>query len=127
LVLSVAKDINAITRPDVVRVLDGIVSSGTPYRANRALAALKKLMSWALDRGTIAINPIAGLKPPHKEQARDRVLSDPELARLLNVTDAEGYPFGDMFKMLVMTGQRRGEVTGMRWSEIDWERRTWTI
>jgi integrase len=122
-----SKDINAIRRPDVVRVLDGIIAHGTPYRANRALAALKKLMSWALDRGIIEINPIAGLKPPHKEQARDRVLSDPELARLLNVTDAEGYPFGDMFKMLVMTGQRRGEVTGMRWSEIDWERRTWTI
>src|SRR5215467_992945 len=88
-----AKDINAIRRPDVVRVLDGIVSSGTPYRANRALAALKKLMNWALDRGIIEINPIAGLKPPHKEQARDRVLSDVELTILLHVADAEGYPF----------------------------------
>jgi integrase len=122
-----AKEINTIRRPDVVRVLDGIVASGTPYRANRALAALKKLMSWALDRGMIEMNPIAGLKPPHKEQARDRVLSDPELASLLNVSDAEGYPFGDMFKMLIYTGQRRGEVTGMQWSEIDWERRIWAI
>ena len=49
-----------IKRSDIVRVLDEIVASGTPYRANRALAALKKLMSWALDRGMIDINPIAG-------------------------------------------------------------------
>ena len=55
---------------DIVRVLDEIVASGTPYRANRALAALKKLMSWALDRGMIDVNPIAGLKPPHREHSR---------------------------------------------------------
>jgi hypothetical protein len=49
-----------ITRADIVRVLDEIVASGTPYRANRVLAALKKLLSWALDRGMIELNPIAG-------------------------------------------------------------------
>ena len=45
-----------IVRSDVVRVLDEIVA-GTPYRANRALAALKKLMNWALDRGMIESQP----------------------------------------------------------------------
>jgi len=49
-----------------VHVLDQIVASGRPYRANRALAALKKLTNWALDRGMIEVNPIAGLKPPHR-------------------------------------------------------------
>jgi hypothetical protein len=70
-----SKSLVDLTRGDIVRVLDQIVASGTPYRANRVLAALKKLMSWALDRGMIDLNPIAGLKPPHKEQARERVLS----------------------------------------------------
>jgi hypothetical protein len=45
------KPLKQIMRSDVVRVLDEIVASGTPYRANRSLAALKKLMNWALDRG----------------------------------------------------------------------------
>ena len=91
--------------------------------ANRALSTIKKLMNWALDRGMIEVNPIAGLKPPAKEYARERILTDRELNALLVAADAQGYPFGDMFKMLVLTGQRRGEVTGMRWSEIYLDRR----
>ena len=122
-----AKPLTQIVRSDVVRVLDEIVASGTPYRANRALAALKKLMNWALDRGMIEVNPIAGLKPPHKERARETVLSDEDLASLMRAADVEGYPFGDAVKLLILTGQRRSEVAEMRWSEIDLERAIWTI
>jgi integrase len=119
--------LNEIKRSDVVRALDVLIASGKPYAANRALAAIKKLMSWALDRGMIEVNPIAGLKPPAKEHSRERILTERELCALLVAADAEGYPFGDLFNMLILTGQRRGEVTGMRWSEIDFERRMWTI
>ena len=119
--------LDLIKRSDVVRVLDALVASGKPYTANRALAALKKLMNWALDRGTLTVNPIAGLKPPVKERSRDRVLTDDELRDLIIAADAEGYPFGDMFKMLALTAQRRNEVSHMRWSEIDFGRRVWTI
>jgi integrase len=122
-----AKPLDELRRSDVVRILDEIVTSGTPYRANRALAAIKKVMSWALDRGMIEVNPIAGLKPPHKEHARERTLTDRELNALLTVAEAESYPFGDVFRLLVLTAQRRGEVAGMRWSEIDFDRRIWTI
>jgi integrase len=122
-----SKPIDAIKRSDVVRVLDVIVASGRPYSANRALAHLKKLMNWSLDRGMLEVNPIAGLKPPVREHARDRVLTDRELSALLVAATAEGYPFGHLFTLLVLTGQRRGEVTGMRWSEIDFEGRVWTI
>ena len=122
-----AKPLGQIARSDIVRVLDGIVASGTPYRANRALAALKKLISWSLDRGMIEVNPIAGLKPPHKERPREQVLSDDDLASLMKATDAEGYPFGDAIKLLILTGQRRSEVAEMRWSEVDFERGVWTI
>lgn len=116
-----------IKRSDVVRVLDEIVASGTPYRANRALAALKKLMSWALDRGMIEVNPIAGLKPPHKEKSRERILSEDELGQLFNAADSEGYPFGSLVRMLILTGQRRTEVAQMRWSELDWDQCLWSI
>ena len=105
-----AKPLGQTARSDVVRVLDEIVASGTPYRANRALAALKKLMNWALDRGMVAVNPIAGLKAPHRERARELVLSDEGLVSLLRAADVEGYPFGDVMKLLVLTGQRRSEV-----------------
>ena len=122
-----ARPLTQIKRSDVVRVLDDVVASGTPYRANRALAALKKLMSWSLDRGVIEVNPIAGLKPPHKERSRERILSDAELVAFLDAAESEAYPFGTAFTILLLTGQRRGEVAEMRWSEIDLDGRVWTI
>jgi integrase len=119
--------ITEIKRTDVVRALDELIASGMQVGANRALAGLKKLMNWSLDRGVLSVNPIAGLKPPAVEVARERVLADHELAKLLAVADEEGYPFGPALKILALTAQRRGEVTGMKWSEVDLDRQTWTI
>jgi hypothetical protein len=55
--------LHQIKRTDAVRVLDQLIGAGMTSGANRALAALKKLMNWALDRGMIEVNPITGLKP----------------------------------------------------------------
>lgn len=119
--------IRSISRPQVVQILDSIVANGTPYRANRALAALKRVFSWALDRGIIEVHPILGLKPPAKEIARERVLSDAELRELFAATKNETYPFSHILLLLALTGQRRSEVSGMRWSEVDLKSRLWTI
>ena len=64
------------------------------------------------------------MKPLSKERSRERVLSDDELGALWAACDAEGYPFGDCMKLLILSGQRRAE---MRWSEIDLEKRLWTL
>ncbi|WP_137390945.1 tyrosine-type recombinase/integrase [Rhodoligotrophos defluvii] len=122
-----SRPIDQIKRAEVVRVIDTILANGTPYRANRALAAIKKLFAWCLDRGTIEVNPTAALKLPTKEVARDRVLNDRELVVCWKAAEAEGFPFDKFTHMLILTGQRRGEVAGMRWSEIDFERAMWTI
>ncbi|MDU8945943.1 tyrosine-type recombinase/integrase [Ovoidimarina sediminis] len=119
--------IDQIQRGAVVRILDQMIADGAPGRANNALATLKKLLNWCLDRGMIDINPIAGLKPPTKPKARDRVLTDPEISRFLLAAEDEGYPFGTLAKLLLLTGQRRGEVSEMRWSQVDFETATWTI
>jgi integrase len=121
------RPIDEIKRPEVVAVLDSIMAKGTPYRANRALAAIKKLFCWCVDRGVLDFNPLAGLKPPAKETARDRVLTDKELAACWHEADIEDFPFGPFLKLLILTGQRRGEVSGMQWPEIDFERALWTI
>ncbi len=121
------KSLEDIERSEVVRILDEIVANGTPGRANHALAALKKLLNWCLDRGMIKANPIAGLKPPTKPKARDRILMESELSALWSAAEDEGYPFGTLTQILILTGQRRGEVSEMRWSEIDFATETWTI
>lgn len=122
-----AVPIDQIKRPHVVRILDGIIAGGAPARANRALAAIKKLMNWSVDRGLLETSPIVGLKPPTKEVARDRVLSDEELLACWRGAGAEGFPFAQFLHLLILTGQRRGEVAEMRWSEIDFQTATWTI
>jgi Arm DNA-binding domain/Phage integrase central domain len=121
------RPLDDIRRAEIVRVLDTLVANGTPYRANRALSAIKKLLNWALNRGMIDVNPIAGQRMPTKECARDRILSDDEIERLICAAKVEGHPFGIIYLVLLLTGQRRGEVSAMRWSEVDLQRRLWTI
>jgi integrase len=121
------KRLDEVKRSDIVKVLDDIIAGGAPFRANRALAAIKKLFAWSLGRGLIEINPIAGIRPPTKERHRDRVLRDGEIARLWSASEELGYPFGPLLQLLLLTAQRRGEVAEMRWSQVDFERRVWTI
>jgi Arm DNA-binding domain len=119
------RPLDQIRRAEIVLVLDTIVANGTPYRANRALSAIKKLLNWALNRGMIDVNPIAGERMPTKECARDRILSEYEIEQLIRAAKTHGYPFGAIYLVLLLTGQRRGEVSAMRWSEIDLQRRLW--
>ena len=84
------------------------------------------VFNWAIQRDLIATNPCDRIRPPAAEEARDRVLTDSEWA-LWIACGAIGGRFGDLFKWLVLTGQRRDEVAGMRWTEIDLTGKTWTI
>src|SRR6516225_3576172 len=59
--------------------------------------------------------------------ARLRALSDDELRWFWQACDETGWPFGPLFKLLLLTAQRRGEVAGMAWSELDLHNRVWTI
>jgi hypothetical protein len=67
------RPLGEIKRADVLKILDSIMGEGKPYRANRALASIKKLFAWSRDRGYIEHHPIDRLKPPGKEIARDRI------------------------------------------------------
>lgn len=120
------KRIDEIKRADVVKACD-VIHKSAPVSANRALAHLKHLMGWCVERGMIDASPIAGMKPLSKERSRERVLTDDELGALWTACDAEGYPFGDCMKLLILSGQRRAEVAEMRWSELDLEKRLWTL
>ncbi|WP_421360241.1 tyrosine-type recombinase/integrase [Agrobacterium rosae] len=124
--------INAIKRGDVVRELERLISDigdhgGKGTRANRGLAAIKKLYSWCVDQGIVEISPVAGLKPLIKEVSRDRYLTDDEIIAYWNGCEAEGYPFEQFGKLLLLTGQRRDEIASMRWSELDMHRGTLTL
>jgi integrase len=90
-----------------------------PIAANRLLAQLRKIFNWALDEELITSSPVTRLTPPAPERERDRVLSADEVVLLWSQFDGLSYPFGPLFQLLLTTGQRRGEVARMRWSEVD--------
>jgi integrase len=122
-----SRPIASISRRDVLDLIEGIIGRGAEVQANRTLARLRALFNWAIEKDRVAVSPIARMKLPTHEQARDRVLSDDELRWLWQGCEEIGWPFGPLVKLLVLTAQRRDEVAGMTWGEVDFERRVWTI
>jgi integrase len=118
--------LSSVTRADVHELLDQIADRA-PIMANRCLAALRKMCAWAVDREIIKVSPCAGLEAPADETSRDRVLVDDELEAVWQGAEAMGWPFGYIVRILILTGQRRGEVAGMRWQELDFDAKTWTL
>jgi integrase len=119
-----ALPISEIKRVDVKTMLREKARTA-PVSAARTLAVAQKIFNWALDEGIIDATPIARLTPPAPPRERDRVLSNDEIKALWGASAKMGYPFGAILRLLFVTGQRRGEVAGMRWSEIDGT--FWTI
>ena len=97
----------------------------TPVLANNAFARIRTLFRWARRRRYITHSPCEGLQLPSRLVARSRVLSDEELALVLK--GATSYPFGMIVQLLILTGQRRREIGGLRWDYIDEKGRTITL
>jgi integrase len=118
--------LSEIGKSDIHSLLDPIADRA-PVLANRCLATLRRMCSWAVERGLIEASPCAGIKAPAAEKARDRVLVDDELKTVWQACETIGWPFGPLVRLLILTGQRRGEIAGMRWAEIDINSRTLTL
>ena len=112
------RQISTIGRRDINDLIDAVADRGAIVMARRLHAHLHRLFRWAVGRGILETNPMAHLPKPGSEVARDRVLTDPELAQVFKNTTKLRPPFGAIFQLLVLTGARRGEITGLRWSEI---------
>jgi integrase len=119
--------LSSITRANVNALLDEIVDNGAPIGANRTFSAFRKLCKWSIGRGIIERSPCDGVTAPSPEIRRNRVLDDSEIKLVWEAAESTGRPFGPVIKLLILTGQRRDEVAGMRWSEVDLGARTWTL
>src|SRR6266446_6815879 len=121
------RPIATITRRDINAILDTITDRGAEVQANRVLARLRTLFAWAVERDYLSASPVVRMKPPTKERSRDRALSEDEIRWFWQATGELGWPFGPLFRLLLVTAQRRDEVASIAWPELDFERRVWTI
>ena len=110
----------SIKRQDVTRLLFD-VAAHAPVAANRLRAMLSKLFGWATDSGLLDENPMLGVKKPHREgRGKTRILSDPEIRVIWRTLEAADIALGTIaaLKVLLLTGQRPGEVAGMAADEL---------
>ena len=115
-----AKDAAAITRRDLISFLDE-VKRAAPVQANRIQSVVCGLFNWAVEDEILDANPIARLKKRAKEAASTRVLSDVEiwvLWRALDNTEETSAEIATALRVLLLVGQRPGEVAGAVQAEL---------
>lgn len=119
--------IASVTRADVASAVRSIVGKHSATTAAAARRALSAFFSWAIAEGLLGngANPIDGSFSPEGPAARDRVLSNDELAAIWRA--CLDNDFGKIAKLLILLGSRRQEVGGMRWSEIDLDTGLWSL
>jgi integrase len=104
---------------------------GEKERWNR-VKAVGTAYAWAIERDRIdAPNPAAHIKRPEtaRPKARKRILKDGEgeIVRFWNACEPLGTPVTQMFRLLLVLGQRLTETSELRWSELDLPNRVWTL
>ncbi len=120
------RHIGDIRRADVADLIDGIARR-SPAIARATFAAVRPLFSWCLERDLITTSPCEGLRAPPRPKSRERVLTDDEIKLAWQGSDRLSGLFGPLVKLLILTGQRRAEVAGMTWAELDLDAAIWRL
>jgi integrase len=107
--------IDDIRRADAHELLDELVAEGRAALAREVRKHLTRLFNWSVDRGILAASPLAGMERPEiAYKARERVLSMDELKAIWDAAGQMGYPFGPLFRLLILTAQRKSEIAAAR-------------
>lgn len=123
------RELNKVTRRDVIALLDSIVAKGHLVQANRTLAIVRRMFNYAIDRDVLENSPCFRVKPPSSEIPKDRYLSLDEISIFWQ--KLETAPLQEKtklaLKLMLLTLQRSSEVLGIKTSELDLQNATWLI
>ena len=120
------RKVASLTFEDVDALHRSLTKGGTLYRANRVVAVLSKMLSLAVKWKWRSDNPAKGIER-NDEAKRRRYLSDEELLRLTSaLARHEDQQAANIFRLLLLTGARRGEILRAKWDDIDLNRGEWT-
>ncbi len=121
------RSVHELGKRQVIELVTEVAGRGTPAAANKLLKVVKTFFGWCVGRAILDLSPAKGVAAPARERARDRVLEDEELARIISAARQIGGPYASIVELLALTGQRREEVAQLTWGEIDLAGRTWTL
>ncbi len=120
--------ITEISLADIAARLNAITRNNGSVTSGRARSALSSVFTWAMQQGFMGDrpnNPVIATKKPDDATPRERVLEDAELAAIWHCCEDDDY--GKIVRLLALTGCRREEIGGLRWSEIDLENGVLTL
>ena len=137
-------DVRQLARKDLRAVVQQVRDENGLTSARRVGGLIKRLFGWLASEDILEVDVAAPMKLPGAEVQRDRILTEREIRAFWGATDpdrrpavlnkagrpkvfASDYPWGSYFRLLLLLGQRRGEVAHMRWSAIDLKKGTWTL
>jgi len=117
--------IASIGRANVAATLSAIAKDKGGVTANRARASLSAMFRWAIGEGLCENNPVIGTNRQDENGHRERSLNDSEVAKVWLAAPESDY--GNIVRLLMLTGCRRDEIGSLKWSEIDLDAQTITL
>jgi integrase len=132
------KPLSEVDADTVFRLIEEVRYKGIPGLERRSAepseprsrtmhAVLSKMFNWLAEKRRISVSPMASLKRPSPSRARDRVLSNQEIAAFWHAADVITPPFGALFKLMLLTGSRLNEAARMETGELSDDGAIWTI
>jgi integrase len=127
------RPLDGLRRRDLTALLDPVVAAGRTQAAHKLREIAIRIVNWAVDRGELETNFLASPSRGRRRSGllrrsrRDRVLSSDEIRAVWAACDRVAKPFGDIVRLLLILGQRREEIAGMEWRELDLEQSLWII
>lgn len=103
-----------ITKTDVVAAIEALKRTSSEQK--HAFVAIRTMMNWCVKRGLLEHSPVPPISFP--VVSRERILNDDELRAVWFRASKYGYPYGSIVQLLILTGQRRGEIAGLKWNWI---------
>lgn len=122
--------LDKLRRRDVRTVCDPLIRRGVAVEAARVFEDVRGLIRWAVEVEYLDADPLAGMKRLGGGTARERILSDDEIAALwrgLPAALARSPQCQAIVRLCLVTAQRVGEVAGMARAEVDLVAREWRL